>query len=100
MDRSHRNRDRESVQGSHATMVATPRIVMIPTRGPAWVIEPYGGAQPDDLTPAIGRGSAQRQAMRAQPTLGTQNVTFEVFINGSGPDYGSPLSPDFADFDA
>lgn len=83
-----------------ATNVSTPRIVMIPTRGRAWDIEPYGGAAPDDLAPVHGRGSKQRQAMRKQPTLGTRHTTFEVFINGAGPDYGEDLDPDFNDFNA
>jgi hypothetical protein len=73
---------------------------MIPTNGAAWVIEPYGGAQPNDLTPAQGRGSAQRQSMRSGPTIATQNVTFEVYVNGTGPNYGDALNPDFEDFDA
>lgn len=81
-----------------ATAVATPRIVMIPTNGRAWTIAPYGGA--DNATPI--RGHAEREAQATLPTLGTQFLTFEVFVNGCAPDFehGSPPSPDFADFDA
>lgn len=85
-----------------ATMVVTPRIVFIPTAGPAWIIEPYGGSSTSTGPAQVPnvRGSDERQSMREAPTLGTQFLTFEVYVNGSGPDYGSPLSPDFADFDA
>ncbi len=85
-----------------ATMVATPRIVMIPTTGAAWSFEPYGGAAPSIVpaeVPAV-RGSAEQQSMTLQPQLATEHLTFEVYVNGSGPNYGNPLSPDFEDFDA
>lgn len=86
-----------------ATMVATPRIVMIPTRGKAWTFEAYGGAAPSitalprSPTP---RGSPEQISMTEQPQLATELLTFEVYINASGPDYGDAISPDFADFDA
>ncbi len=85
-----------------ATMVATPRILFIPTRGKQWVIEPYGGSSTSTGPAHIPnqRGTAERQSMREGPTLGTQYLTFEVYVNGSGPNYGNPLDPDFADFDA
>ena len=37
--------------------------------------------------------------MTSHPQLATQLLPFEVFVNGSGPDYGQALSPDFADLD-
>lgn len=85
-----------------ATMVATPRIVMIPTRARAWGFEAYGGAAPSivPLPRATPRGSDEQQAMTATPQLATEFLTFEVFVNGSGPNYGNELAPDFADFDA
>jgi hypothetical protein len=85
-----------------ATSVATPRFVFIPTTGRAWGFEPYGGAAPD-LEPATfppQRGSAQQQAMKLEPQLATEFTTFEVYVNGSGPNYGDALDPDFADFEA
>lgn len=86
-----------------STSVVSPRVVFVPTRGKAWSLEPYGGAAPDitglprSPTP---RGSAQQQAMTATPQLATEFLTFEVYVNGSGPNYGDALDPDFADFDA
>jgi len=86
-----------------ATMVATPRIVMIPTEGAAWTFEAYGGAAPNitglPFSPT-DRGSDEQQAMGLGPEMATQLLTFEVYVNGSGPDYGNELQPDFADFDA
>lgn len=38
--------------------------------------------------------------MTSQPQMATELLTFEVYVNGSGPNYGDPLSPDFEDFDA
>jgi hypothetical protein len=85
------------------TMVATPRIVMIPTRGRAWDFEAYGGAAPSitglPFAPT-DRGSPEQQAMTLGPQQATEHLTFEVYINGSGPNYGNPLNPDFEDFDA
>lgn len=84
-----------------ATAVATPRIVMIPTRGRAWTFESYGGAAPSIAgVRATDRGSDEQQSMTAEPQLATELLTFEVFVNGAGPDYGDALEPDFADFDA
>ena len=85
-----------------STASASPRIVFVPTDGKAWSLEPYGGAGPD-LQPASVpnvRGSAQQQSMTQQPQLATEFTTFEVYVTGSGPNYGDPLSPDFYDFDA
>jgi hypothetical protein len=87
-----------------ATMVATPRIVFIPTTGKAWSFETYGGADPS-ITPnprtPTARGSAEQQAETSEPQLATELLTFEVFVNGSAPNYGaSGVDPDFADFDA
>lgn len=84
-----------------ATAVATPRIVFIPTRGRAWSFEAYGGAAPSITGPrTTDRGSAEQQSMTAEPQLATELLTFEVYVNGAGPDYAHALSPDFADFDA
>jgi hypothetical protein len=85
-----------------ATMVATPRILFIPTTGRAWTFEAYGGAGPDITAASVPnvRGSAQQQSMTSQPQLATELLTFEVYVNGSGPNYGDTLSPDFFDFDA
>lgn len=84
-----------------ATMVATPRIVFIPTRGRAWSFEAYGGAAPSIVgVRSTERGSAEQQSMTAEPQLATELLTFEVYVNGAGPDYAHALSPDFADFDA
>jgi hypothetical protein len=85
------------------TMVATPRILFIPTKGAAWRFEPYGGASPEITglpREPDARGSAEQQAMTSEPQLATEPLTFEVYVNGSGPNYGGPLSPDFEDFDA
>jgi hypothetical protein len=85
-----------------ATSVASPRFVFIPTTGRAWSFESYGGAGPD-LVPAAAppaRGSAQQQTMKLEPQLATEYTTFEVYVNGSGPNYGDALDPDFADFEA
>jgi len=85
-----------------ATAATSPRIVFVPTDGKAWSLEPYGGAGPD-LQPAASppvRGSLQQQAMKLGPQLATQFSTFEVYVTGSGPNYGNALSPDFYDFDA
>ena len=82
--------------------VATPRVLFIPTDGRAWTFESYGGAGPD-LQPASvpnARGSAQQQAMTLQPQLATQLLTFEVYVNGCGEDYGDAISPNYYDFDA
>lgn len=85
-----------------STSVATPRIVFIPTTGRPWDFEPYGGAGPDLQPAAVPpvRGSAQQQTMKLQPQLATQHTTFEVYVNGSGPNFGDPLEPDYADFNA
>jgi len=87
-----------------ATMVATPRIVMIPSDGMAWTFEAYGGANPNitglPFAPT-DRGSDEQQAMGLGPQMATQLLTFEVYVNGSAPNYGaSAPDPDFADFDA
>jgi hypothetical protein len=86
-----------------ATMVATPRIVMIPTVGRRWDIEAYEGSgpnlQPVETRPRQ-RGSEQQQTMTQQPQLATEFLTFEVYVNGTGPNYGNDLNPDFEDFDA
>lgn len=85
-----------------STSVASPRIVFVPVDGKAWGFEPYGGAGPD-LQPALRppvRGSAQQQSMMTAPQLATEFSTFEVYVTGSGPNYGNALSPDFYDFDA
>jgi hypothetical protein len=87
-----------------ATMVATPRIVMIPTRGKAWTFEAYGGAAPSITglpRSPTDRGSPEQISMTEQPQLATELLTFEVYVNGCAPDYGAATpSPDFADFDA
>jgi hypothetical protein len=85
-----------------ATQVATPRIVMIPTAGAAWDFQSYGGAAPS-IVPAVlpnVRGSAEQQSMKLSPQIATEHLTFEVYVNGSGPNFGDALDPDFADFDA
>jgi hypothetical protein len=85
-----------------ATSVASPRIIFVPTDGKAWNLEPFGGAGPD-LQPAESpavRGSLQQQSMTLGPQLATEYTTFEVYVTGSGPDYGNVLSPDFNDLDA
>jgi hypothetical protein len=85
-----------------ATSVATPRIVMFPARGKAWDFEPYGGAAPNIAAaekPPV-RGSAEQQAIALEQQVATEHLTFEVYVNGSGPNYGNPLNPDFEDFDA
>jgi hypothetical protein len=86
-----------------ATMVATPRILFVPTRGRAWTFEAYGGAAPSITAlprSPTERGSPEQQTMTSEPQLATELLTFEVYVNGAGPDYGNALSPDFADFDA
>lgn len=85
-----------------ATMAATPRFVFIPTTGRAWSFESYGGAGPDLVPAAVppARGSAQQQTMKLEPQLATQFTTFEVYVNGAGPDYGDAINPDYADFEA
>jgi hypothetical protein len=85
-----------------ATAVATPRIVFIPTTGRGWGFEPYGGAAPS-ITPAEVpnvRGGPEQQAMTTEPQLATEFPTFEVYVNGTGVNYGNALDPDFADFEA
>lgn len=85
-----------------ATSVVSPRFVMIPTGGPGWEIDPYGGAAPSIVAAEVPpvRGSAEQQSMTLSPQIATQRVTFEVYVNGSGPDFGHALDPDFADFNA
>ena len=85
-----------------ATSVASPRIVFVPTDGKAWGFEPYGGAAPS-ITPASVpnvRGSVEQQSMTLGPQMATRFPTFEVYITGSGPNYGNPLAPDFDDLNA
>jgi hypothetical protein len=85
-----------------ATSVASPRIVFVPTDGKAWSFEPYVGAAPS-ITPASVpnvRGSVEQQSMTLGPQMATEFTTFEVYVSGSGPNYGNELSPDFYDLDA
>lgn len=87
-----------------ATSVVSPRILFIPTAGIAWDFQAYGGAAPS-IVPAVlpnVRGSAEQQSMTLQPQIATEHPTFEVYVNGSAPDFdpGSPVDPDFADLDA
>lgn len=86
-----------------ADSVTTPRVVMIPTRGAAWTFDSYGGAAPSITGlpwEPTDRGGPEQQAMTQGPQLATELLTFEIYVNGSGPNYGEALSPDFADFDA
>jgi hypothetical protein len=85
-----------------ATSVASPRIVFVPTEGRQWGLDAYGGAAPSILPasrPNV-RGSLEQQSMTLGPQLGTEYLTFEVHVTGSGPNYGGPLAPDFEDLDA
>lgn len=85
-----------------ATMVASPRILFVPTTGQRWDFEPYVGAAPS-IAPAEAPpvcGSAEQQSMSLAPQIATEHLTFEVFVNGTGPNFGDALSPDFEDFDA
>lgn len=85
-----------------ATSVASPRIVFVPTEGRAWNFDPYVGAAPS-IAPATipnTRGSPEQQSMTLGPQMATEFTTFEVYVTGSGPNYGDPLSPDFFDLDA
>jgi hypothetical protein len=82
-----------------STSVTSPRIVFVPTEGRAWGLEPYGGPGSPAEVPNV-RGTLEQQAQRTLPQLETEWSTFEVFVNGSGPNYGNPLGPDFADFEA
>jgi hypothetical protein len=82
-----------------ATAAATPRFVVVPTDGRGWNFEPYGSVGPN-LNRPQQRGTAEQQTMHQQPQLATDFTTFQVFVTGSGPDYGGALAPDFADFDS
>jgi hypothetical protein len=85
-----------------ATQVVTPRVLFIPTDGAAWGLQPYTGAAPS-IVPAVlpnVRGSAEQQSMKTAPQIVTEFLTFEVYVNGSGPVFDDALDPDFADFDA
>jgi hypothetical protein len=78
-----------------ASSAASPRIVMIPTRGPAWLYESYGSVALDATTQKT-RGTLEEQTMRQHKLYATQPKTFEVYITGAA----SPPSPNFGDFDA
>lgn len=84
-----------------ATMVTSPRVLMIPTRGRTWGFEPFGGADPNLPTLPPERGTAEAQSRKQSPQIATQFTTFEVYVNGCAPDFGAAgPDPDFADFDA
>ena len=85
-----------------ATAASTPRIVFVPTDGKAWNFESYGGSAPS-IAPAKSppvRGSLEQQSMTLAPQKGTKYRTFEVYVSGTGPNFGNPLAPDTADLDA
>ena len=80
---------------AQSTAVVSPRIVVVPTDGKAWSLEPYGGAAvPGAFTPPLG--NLEQQAEAQQPQLATSFPTFEVYVTGCA----NPPSPDFGDFDA
>jgi hypothetical protein len=85
-----------------ASAASTPRIVFVPTDGKAWNFESYAGAAPN-IAPAKSppvRGSLEQQSMALEPQKGTEYLTFEVYVSGTGPNYGNALSPNFYDLDA
>lgn len=81
-----------------STGPASPRVVFIPVDGRKWGFESYGG---QGGAPPLSRGSAEQQAQKLQPQLGTQFPTFEVHVSASAPSlgYANP-DPDYGDFDA
>ena len=76
-----------------ASAVATPRVVMVPCVGRAWMFEPYVGQGP---APMQGGGNPEQVAMLVEPQVMTEPVTFQVFVSGCA----TPPSPDFGDLDA
>lgn len=78
-----------------ASAAATPRLVFVPTGGKKWDFEPYGGAGAPQVRPPA-QGTLEQQAQKLQPQLGTEYLTFEVYVSGAA----NPPAPDFGDFDA